>query len=142
MASGAQEYGEPQKHKVGEHWSGTNKVPTVGKFIQHLDREKKERDKRIDQENVAKEEKTQRQNEQKRRGEQPEGTQNGDAEEHKPREVSQAKVRTVTDPTTGKDIGVEDQDEESMATVNDPKVCPSGRACIEALIDWTLVDCS
>ena len=41
----------------------------------------------------------------------------------RPREVSQAKVRTVTDPTTGKDIGVEDQDETSMETVKNPTVC-------------------
>jgi hypothetical protein len=32
-------------------------------------------------------------------------------------------MRTVTDPTTGKDIGVEDLDETSMEPVTNPMVC-------------------
>ena len=124
MASGAQQgIGEPERHRVGEHWSGANPVPTVQKFIEHLDQEKHERDKRIDEENQAKKEKSRRQKEQESKGEKPEDTQNGDFVKHKPREISQAKIRNVTDPTTGKEIGVEDQDEESMETVKNPKVC-------------------
>lgn len=126
MASGAQqEIGQPERHRVGEHWSGANPVPTVQKFIEHLDQEKHERDKRIDEENLAKKEKAQRQKEQESRGEKPEDTQNGEFVKHKPREISQAKIRNVTDPTTGKEIGVEDQDEDSMETVKNPRVWAS-----------------
>jgi sRNA-binding protein len=115
------------RHHVGEHWSGANPVPTVQKFMQHLDEEKKERDQRIDAEtqakNKARTEEAARKKEKERRGEDPNETDNtGDVNEHKPREVSQAKIRTVTDPTTGKDIGVEDQDEDSMETVKNPTV--------------------
>lgn len=134
MASGAQQQpGEPTRHHVGEHWSGANPVPTVQKFIEHLDEEKKERDKRIDDENQAKtqakKEEDARKKEKERRGEDPNETDStGEVSKHKPREVSQAKIRTVTDPTTGKDIGVEDQDEESMETVKNPMVRISGIA--------------
>ncbi|KAJ5304929.1 uncharacterized protein N7443_004589 [Penicillium atrosanguineum] len=122
MASGAQrEPGEPTRHRVGEHWSGANPVPTVQKFIEHLDEEKKERDKRIDDENQVKKEEAAKKKDMERRGEDPnEAQNNGDVNKHKPREVSQAKIRTVTDPTTGKDIGVEDQDETSMEAVKNP----------------------
>ena len=41
---------------------------------------------------------------------------------HKPRRTS-GKTRMVTDPTTGRDIEVEDLDEEAMDAVKDPKVC-------------------
>ena len=124
MASGAQrEPGEPTRHRVGEHWSGANPVPTVQKFIEHLDEEKKERDQRIDDENQAKKQEVASKKEKEKRGEDPNETQNnGDVMKHKPREVSQAKIRTVTDPTTGKEIGVEDQDETSMEEVKNPTV--------------------
>jgi hypothetical protein len=135
MASGPQEIGEPQRHRVGEHWSGANPVPTVQKFIESLDHEKKERDRRIDGENQAKKEEQRRKKEQESKGEKPDDTQNGDVMTHKPREVSQAKMRTVTDPTTGKDIGVEDQDEDSMDTVKNPRVCASAMLHMIYLID-------
>lgn len=122
MASGSQDTTAPRSHRVGENWSGANPVPTVQKFIEHLDREKKERDRRIDGENRAKNQRSQQEKAEGRNGEQN-GEKNGEAVSHQPREVSQAKVRTVTDPTTGRDIGVEDQDESSMEAVKDPKVC-------------------
>ncbi|KAJ5923567.1 hypothetical protein N7454_008812 [Penicillium verhagenii] len=111
--------GSPQRHRVGEHWSGANPVPTVQKFIEHLDEEKKDRDLRIDEEKRRKAERSRQQQWEDTRGKQHSKGQ-GDAVAHKAREVSQAKVRTVTDPTTGKEIGVEDQDETSMETVKNP----------------------
>lgn len=114
--------GSPQRHRVGEHWSGANPVPTVQKFIEHLDEEKKERDTRIDEENRQKIDQDNKQQWEDTRGRRHAEGQ-GDAVAHKAREVSKAKMRTVTDPTTGKDIGVEDQDETSMETVKNPMVC-------------------
>lgn len=141
MASGAQrEPGEPTHHRVGEHWSGANPVPTVQKFIEHLDEEKKDRDKRIDDENLAKKQEDAIKKKKEKRGEDPNETQNnGEIMKHKPREVSKAKIRTVTDPTTGKDIGVEDQDETSMEAVKNPTVRSVYNGSYEPLID---PDCS
>ena len=110
----------PQTHRVGEHWSGANPIPTIRHFMEHIDAEKKERDQRIDEENRIKKEQAARSKAQEKAGEKPE--EEGDAVAHKAREVSQAKMRTVTDPTTGKDIGVEDQDETSMEAVKNPMV--------------------
>ncbi|KAJ5595279.1 uncharacterized protein N7459_001487 [Penicillium hispanicum] len=121
MASNGQEAGSPQRHRVGEHWSGANPVPTVQKFIEHLDHEKKDRDRRIDQEKKRTDEINQQKKLDRTKGEGQEGK-NGDVMTHQAREVSQAKMRTVTDPTTGKEIGVEDQDETSMEAVKDPRL--------------------
>jgi hypothetical protein len=90
--------------------------------MEHIDAEKKERDRRIDRENRIRKEEAAHKKEAENSEDQPEAA-DGDVVAHKAREVSQAKVRTVTDPTTGKDIGVEDQDETSMETVKNPMVC-------------------
>lgn len=115
MAS-SKETGSPQNHRVGEHWSGANPVPTVQHFIEHLDKEKKERDRKIDEERREKQAKAA---EAKANGQEEDQS---DVHTHKVREVSKYKMRNVTDPTTGKEIGVEDQDESSMEAVKDPKV--------------------
>lgn len=127
MATGQQPK-SPQNRRVGEHWSGANPIPTIGHFMEHIDAEKKERDRRIDEEQKAKKERDAREKAQETSGVPPEQAgqkdqKDGDVVAHKPREVSKAKMRTVTDPTTGKDIGVEDQDEMSMDTVKNPMVC-------------------
>lgn len=116
MASNGHQTESPQRHRVGEHWSGANPVPTVQKFVEHLDKEKKERDIRIDEENKAKQER------QRKIQEHGHDEDQGDVSAHKAREVSQAKTRMVTDPTTGREIGVEDQDETSMDAVINPTV--------------------
>jgi hypothetical protein len=46
-----------------------------------------------------------------------------DASPHKPRKrPGKGKTRMVTDPTTGREIEVEDQDSDSMDVVKNPKV--------------------
>lgn len=122
MASTSQEEVEAQQHHIGEHWSGGNRIPTVQKFLEHFDKDKKERDHRIDEENRTKKERAKREQKEDKGGEQHEGK-HEDVVSHQPRETSQAKMRTVTDPTTGKDIGVEDLDESSMKDVEESKVC-------------------
>lgn len=124
MATGQQPK-SPQSRRVGEHWSGANPIPTISHFMEHVDADKKERDRRIDEERRAKKESAARAKAQETSGAPLEqaAQKDGDAVAHKPREVSEAKMRTVTDPTTGKDIGVEDLDETSMDTVKNPMVC-------------------
>ncbi|KAJ5679302.1 hypothetical protein N7462_007546 [Penicillium macrosclerotiorum] len=121
MPSSGQETEEAQSHHIGEHWSGANPIPTVQKFVEHLDREKKERDLRIDEQNRIKKQnaigKEKKDRAGKKRDESP-----GDVMAHQAREISQANVRMVTDPTTGREIGVEDQEPSSMEAVKDPKL--------------------
>ena len=38
-------------HVPGAHYSGKNKIPTVNQFLERLDRDKKDRDKAIDEQN-------------------------------------------------------------------------------------------
>lgn len=118
MASGDQEAPEAQRHRVGEHWSGANPIPTVQKFVKHIDQEKKERARKFDEEEKARKQNHQTESQEGKGGD----GKNEDVVSHQAREVSKAKMHTVTDPTTGKEIGVEDQDETSMDAVRDPKV--------------------
>ena len=123
MASTTREVGSgsPQRHHVGENWSGANPVPTVQKFIEHLDKEKKDRDRAIDEGTRRREEQARKEEQEDKNGERHEGK-HGAVVDHQSRKVSKAKMHTVTDPTTGKDIGVEDQDESSVEAVKNPKV--------------------
>ncbi|CDM36653.1 hypothetical protein DTO013E5_2797 [Penicillium roqueforti] len=124
MATGHQ-HDAPKSRRVGEHWSGANPIPTISHFMKHVEDEKKERNLRIDEEHRANKERIAHEKAQGTYGEQSEHADQKDQAEggavaHKPREVSQARIRTVTDPTTGKEIGVEDLDETCMDTVNNP----------------------
>lgn len=121
MASTSREVGSPKQHRAGEHWSGANPVPTVQNFIEHLDRQKAERDRKIDEKDKSRNEAIKKEQLEDRGGEVHEGK-HGDVTAHQARQVSREKIRTVTDPTTGKEIGVEDHDESSMETVRNPKV--------------------
>jgi len=86
----------------GAHYSGQNKVPTVQKFLQSLDKGKAERDKKIDEDRV-----------QNNKSEVPE------AHKVAPRGQNQ---KTVTDPTTGKQVVIEDATKEMYTHVTDPKL--------------------
>lgn len=81
--------------------------------MQHLDVEKQEREKH-EQDITAKQKEESKQKAD--RGEVDEAT------AHKPRQIPKGKTRMVTDPITGRDIEVEDQDEDSMETVKNPTV--------------------
>ena len=116
MAPNGQGPDFPKQHRVGEHWSAGNPIPTIQKFMQHLDVEKREREKH-EQDITAKQEE-----ESKRKADRGEAD---EASAHKPRQVPKGKTRMVTDPTTGRDIEVEDQDEDSMETVKNQTVVHS-----------------
>ena len=89
--------------------------------MEALDVEKEDRNRKIDEEIRERREKGLPYEEEDKAGhyEHKDGT----TVPHRKREVSKRKTRVVTDPTTGKDIEVEDQDEESMEAVKDPQVC-------------------
>jgi hypothetical protein len=96
----------PTQHRVGEHWSGNNPVPTIGRFIERLQADQQDREAH------------QKASASKRHDEQKDEN----AVPHRPQKVGKGRTREVTDPTTGREIEVEDLDESAMEPVKDPKV--------------------
>ncbi|KAK1138827.1 hypothetical protein N8T08_001744 [Aspergillus melleus] len=107
----------PQQHRIGEHWSGHNPVPTIHKFLEHLEKDKQ--DRRIHEEALTAKEKREQEAKEARLKE-GKGEERGDVAPHRPRKVPKGKTRMVTDPTTGREIEVEDLDEDSMDAVKNP----------------------
>ncbi|KAB8074115.1 hypothetical protein BDV29DRAFT_174226 [Aspergillus leporis] len=97
----------PTQHRVGEHYGTHNPVPTIQRFLEHMEKDKQ--DRKAHEEVV-----TAREKEEEARQ---------DASPHKPRKrPGKGKTRMVTDPTTGREIEVEDQDSDSMDVVKNPKL--------------------
>lgn len=82
-------------------------MPTIGRFMERLQEDQKEREAH-EQAMAAKS--------------QQERPQAEGAIPHRPRKVGKGRTREVTDPTTGRDIEVEDLDETAMEPVKDPTV--------------------
>lgn len=94
-----------EKKVPGGHYSGRNPVPNIQRFIENLDSEKKERDKKL--EDDMKTPKV-----------------NGEVKDHtqgRPAGVKGTR-KTVTDPTTGHQVQIEDVDADFMKAVRDPVV--------------------
>jgi hypothetical protein len=92
-----------QHQAPGGHYSGRNPIPNIQKFVENLDRDKKRRDKEI---------------EELRKQEGPGGI--------KPHTESSAKHparKTVTDPTTGGEVQIEAVDKNFRSAVRNPHVC-------------------
>lgn len=121
MTTESQRPPSPQQHHIGEHWGPGNPIPKIQNFMTSLDVEKKERNKKIDEEIKEKRKRGEKEEDVTLEQRGPEG-EGEDAVAHQQREVSRRKTRMVTDPTTGRDIEVEDQDEESMQAVKDNTV--------------------
>jgi hypothetical protein len=92
-----------KKGPVGHH-SGANLISNIQRFIQSLDADKKERDRQIEEQVKA----------------------NGTVEiqDHKSGQhdgISGTR-KTVTDPTTGRDVEIEDANADFMEAVENPQV--------------------
>jgi hypothetical protein len=97
------------KRAPGGHYSGSNPIPNVQKFIESLDKDKKTRDAKINEQMKAKQSK---------------GTAGSDVKEHtqgQPAGVDGTR-KTVTDPTTGKEVQIEDVNADFMQAVKNPMV--------------------
>ncbi|KAF2839541.1 hypothetical protein M501DRAFT_719156 [Patellaria atrata CBS 101060] len=91
-----------QQHKPG-HYSGANPVPTVKKFIENLDKDKRHRDEEID------------------RAERESKLGGTEVRPHKPTKAGVEGTRKkVTDPTTGKQVVIEDVNKEMIKQVENP----------------------
>jgi len=87
----------------GGHYSGKNKIPTVNEFVQRLDRDKASRDANIDAQRSG-------------------AQQGGDDVKPHQNEVKHTSEnqQTVTDPTTGKQIVIEDVNEDMRERAKNP----------------------
>src|ERR1700761_5057702 len=96
-----------QQKAPGGHYSGANPVPTINKFLENLDRDKKERDREID--------------EQKKLASQPQEDA-GDAVPHKTAPKAKSGQKSVTDPVTGNVVVIEDAHKDMLKHVENPMV--------------------
>ena len=79
-------------------------APAVKKFIQNLDKDKAERDRKIDED-------------------QAKGQATGDVVPHKAQKKGiEGTQKTVTDPTTGNQVVIEDVNKATMNQVENPQV--------------------
>lgn len=96
-----------------------NKIPNIKTFVQNLDSDKRDRDRKLDE--------SRRQNAQ------------GQSEVHPHQETKAGKegtLKTVHDPTTGKEVQIEDVDADFMKAVENPQVRPACEvSCIGTLAD-------
>ena len=90
-----------QQQRPGKPWSAANPIPNFKQFVESLDRDKAERDRQIDEQNKTAE------------------RQNGVPVLHE-NEPPSKKGKTVTDPTTGNPVVIEDVGKEFMKAVRDP----------------------
>lgn len=98
-----------QQQHVPGHYSGQNKIPDIKTFVQNLDREKRDRDKLLDE----------RRKEQQQRKAQGQD----DVEPHRQTKAGkEGTLKTVTDPTTGNEVQIEDVDTNFMKAVEDPRL--------------------
>ncbi|KAL8672751.1 MAG: hypothetical protein Q9168_002805 [Polycauliona sp. 1 TL-2023] len=97
---------DQQQHKPGGYYSGKNKIPDIKTFVRNLDADKKDRDQRLDEQRKA-------------NASHP----NGDAKPHQPTNAGVEGTRkTVRDPTTQRDVQIEDVDADFMKAVEDPQL--------------------
>lgn len=94
---------QQQQHAPGGHYSGHNPIPTVRQFVDNLDKDKKARDKRIEEEQAQRQEQ-------------------GTAETKKPKKELEGTEKRVTDPTTGREVVIADVNEEMVSEVENPHV--------------------
>jgi hypothetical protein len=96
-----------QKKAPGAHYSGTNPVPNIQRFVESLDADKKDRDAKIAESTRAKQ------------------TESGVTEHKSSRPAGISGTRKkVTDPTTGREVEIEDVNADFMKAADKPYVMP------------------
>ena len=95
------------QHGPASHWSAANPIPTIHKFVENLDKDKRERDRQIDEEL-------------KRR--QQNALDQGESFDREAADVQKKGTRQVTDPVTGKEIEIEDVQKQYLEDTKNPKV--------------------
>ncbi|KAF9878952.1 c2 domain protein [Colletotrichum karsti] len=107
----------------GQHYSGRNRIPNVHEFMAQLDKEKRERDAELDAEDKKlREEQRQNRHNAKAQGHEPSPQ---DTKAHQPQKDHRwrkRKTKTVRDPVTGKDVEIEDANEDFKEVVDNPQI--------------------
>lgn len=107
---------QTQQHAPGGHYSGRNPIPTVKQFVENLDKDKKNRDRQLDNQMAA--EKQAKKAESKSKQNPEDGTR-----DHKMQQRSvKGTEKVVTDPTTGQEVTIADVDKGMMKEVDDPHI--------------------
>lgn len=91
-----------QQQQTGKPWSATNKIPNIQDFVAKLDKGKADRDRQIDESHA-----------------QNNAAADPSVVAHQ-NEPPSTKGKTVTDPTTGNQVQIEDVGEDFMKAVKDP----------------------
>lgn len=105
---------DQQQHAPGGHYSGHNPIPTVKQFIDNLDKDKKNRDRELDQQAAS-------QKSGKKPGQAVPSVPGGGAQPHQMQKRSvDGTEKTVTDPTTGNQVTISDVDKAMMSEVENP----------------------
>lgn len=133
-----------QQHAPGGHYSGHNPIPTVKQFIENLDSDKKTRDKQIDERSKAAKAQTGAapstppRTSKKTPATTPKTPAQDGVQDHKvQKRTIEGTEKTVTDPTTGREVVISDVGKEMVdevenphlivpnANLNKPTVCPN-----------------
>lgn len=96
-----------QQHAPTGHYSEHNKIPNIKQFVEGLDRDKRRRDKEIEEHQQARAAAQAR----------------GEALPHRDEKTTKkGTAKTVTDPTTGHQVIIEDVDKNMMKHAENPTV--------------------
>ncbi|KAL6717455.1 hypothetical protein ACLMJK_005370 [Lecanora helva] len=101
---------QQQQHAPGGYYSGRNKIPDIKTFVSNLDKDKKDRDARLEERSKAERQ-------------QGQGQAHSEAVPHKESKAAKpGSLKTVHDPTTQKDVQIEDVDKDFMKAVENPQL--------------------
>ena len=117
-----------QQQAPGGHYSGHNPIPTVRQFVENLDRDKKHRDKEIDERAKAANTQTgaapttpTRAGKKTSAANTPKSPDQDGVEDHKlQKRTIEGTEKTVTDPTTGREVVISDVGKEMVDEVENP----------------------
>ena len=97
---------QQQQHAPGGHYSGHNPIPTIRQFVDNLDKDKRARDQQLDEEAAH--------------------NQQLPTEDAKPHRQTERQVKgtekTVTDPTTGREVVIADVNKDMINEVENPHI--------------------
>lgn len=95
-----------EQHAPGGYYSGHNRIPNIKQFVEGLDKDKRNRDHQLEEEEKAR----------------AAAVTNGDAVPHKNEKRLNDNQKTVHDPTTGHNVVIENVSKEYMEAARNPVV--------------------
>jgi len=96
-----------EMHKPGNYYSGRHRIPNVKEFVESLDKDKRDRDRQIEEEQAARDA----------------ALANGDSMPHKNETRTNDNQKTVHDPVTGHNVVIENVNKDYMEAARNPVVC-------------------